>query len=145
MLLPLAVLFAGLAPAAISFAAGQAAFTVTLLILFNILAPEGWQIGLVRIEDVALGSAVSLAVGLLFWPRGAGAALGKALAEAYADSANYLAGAVRFGIGRCDAVARRPPRRPTRRCAPPRPRGASTTPSAATSPSAAPSRSRSPR
>jgi hypothetical protein len=109
LLLPPAVLFAGLAPAAISFAAGQAAFTLTLLILFNILAPEGWQIGLVRIEDIALGSAVSLAVGLLFWPRGAGAALGEALAEAYADSANYLAGAVRFGIGRCDAVVQPTP------------------------------------
>jgi hypothetical protein len=46
---------------------------------------------------------VSLAVGLLFWPRGAAAALGKALAEAYADSARYLAGAVQFGLGRCDA------------------------------------------
>ena len=64
LLLPFAILFAGLAPAAISFAAGQAAFTLTLLILFNILAPEGWQIGLVRIEDVAIGGAVSLAVGL---------------------------------------------------------------------------------
>ena len=105
LLLPPAVLLAGLAPAAISFAAGQAAFTLTLLILFNILAPEGWQIGLVRIEDVALGGAVSLAVGLLLWPRGAGAALGKALAEAYAESADYLAGAARFGIGRCDGVA----------------------------------------
>ena len=105
VLLPPAVLLAGLAPAAISFAAGQAAFTLALLILFNILAPEGWQIGLVRIEDVAIGGAVSLAVGLLFWPRGAGAALGKALAEAYADSAEYLASAARFGIGRCDAVA----------------------------------------
>src|SRR5262249_44361190 len=97
-LLPIAVLFAGVAPAAISFAAGQAAFSVTLLILFNILAPEGWKIGLVRIEDIAIGSAVSLAVGLLFWPRGAGAALGRALADAYTDSAAYLASAVRFGI-----------------------------------------------
>jgi uncharacterized membrane protein YccC len=104
-LLPLAVLFAGLAPAAIGFAAGQAAFTLTLLILFNILAPEGWKIGLVRIEDVALGGVVSLAVGLLFWPRGAGPALGRALAEAYADSARYLADAVRFGLGRCDSSA----------------------------------------
>jgi hypothetical protein len=43
-------------------------------------------------------------VGLLFWPRGAGAALGAALADAYADSASYLAAAVRFGIGRCDSV-----------------------------------------
>jgi Fusaric acid resistance protein-like len=102
-LLPIAVLLAGLAPAAISFAAGQAAFTLVLLILFNILAPAGWQIGLVRIEDVALGGGVSLLVGLFFWPRGAGAALGDALAEAYVDSAGYLSAAVLFGLGRCDA------------------------------------------
>jgi Fusaric acid resistance protein-like len=103
-LLPVAVLFGGLAPAAISFAAGQAGFSIVLLILFNIIAPEGWRIGIVRVEDVALGSAVSLAVGLLFWPRGAAAALGEALADAYAAGAQYLAGAVRFGIGRCDAA-----------------------------------------
>jgi uncharacterized membrane protein YccC len=103
LLLPPAILLAGLAPATISFAAGQAAFTVTLLILFNILAPAGWRIGLVRIEDVALGSALSLVVGLLFWPRGAGAALRTALAQAYSDSARYLAGAVEFGMGRCDS------------------------------------------
>jgi len=101
-LLPPAVLLAGLAPAAVSFAAGQAAFTLTLLILFNILQPEGWRVGLVRIEDVALGSAVSIVVGLLFWPRGAGAALGKALADAYAASAGYLARAVEYGMSRCE-------------------------------------------
>ena len=101
-LLPPAVLLAGLAPATVSFAAGQAAFTLTLLILFNILQPEGWGIGLVRIEDVALGCAVSLAVGLLFWPRGAAAALGQALATAYLDGAIYLARAVGFGMGHCD-------------------------------------------
>jgi hypothetical protein len=105
ILLPPAVLLAGLAPAAISFAAGQAAFTLVLLILFNLLAPEGWRIGLVRIEDVAVGGAVSFAVGLLFWPRGAAGALGRALAEAYADSASYLAASVRFGLGRCDSLA----------------------------------------
>jgi uncharacterized membrane protein YccC len=102
ILLPPAVLLAGLAPATISFAAGQAAFTVVLLILFNILAPEGWRIGLVRVEDVAIGFGISLGVGLLFWPRGAAAALGSALAEAYEDCARYLASAVRFGLGRCD-------------------------------------------
>ncbi len=100
--LPLAVLFAGVAPAAISFAAGQAAFTLTLVILFNIIQPAGWRIGLLRIEDIALGCAVSLMVGTLFWPRGAGAALRQALAEAYADSAGYLASAVNFGMLRCD-------------------------------------------
>ena len=102
-LLPLVVLLAGLAPAAFSFAAGQAAFTITLLVLFNILQPAGWRLGLVRIEDIALGSAVSLAVGLLFWPRGAAAALGAALADAYADSVRYLASAVEFGMSRCDS------------------------------------------
>jgi hypothetical protein len=103
VLLPLAVLLAGLAPAAVSFAAGQAAFTLTLLILYNLLAPAGWKVGLVRVEDVALGGAVSLAVGLMLWPRGAAAALGRALSAAYADSAGYLAGAVAYGMGRCDS------------------------------------------
>ena len=101
VLLPLAILLAGVAPTVISFAAGQAAFTITLLILFNIIAPTGWRVGLVRIEDVAIGGAVSLAVGILFWPRGAAAALRVALAEAYADSASYLDAAVRYGVSRC--------------------------------------------
>jgi uncharacterized membrane protein YccC len=104
ILLPFVILIAGLAPAAISFAAGQAAFTVTLLILFNILVPAGWKIGLLRIEDVAIGSAVSLAVGVLFWPRGAAAALGRSLSAAYADSAHYLADAVAYGVSRCDGA-----------------------------------------
>jgi uncharacterized membrane protein YccC len=101
-LLPVAVLFAGIAPAAISFTVGQAAFTVTLLILFNLIAPAGWQIGLVRLEDVALGCAVSVGVGLLFWPRGAAASLRRALADAYSESVGYLNAAVAFGMGRCD-------------------------------------------
>ncbi|HEY4704045.1 MAG TPA: FUSC family protein, partial [Streptosporangiaceae bacterium] len=82
ILLPIAVLIAGFAPAVISFAAGQASFTITLLILYNIIAPAGWKVGLVRVEDVAIGCAVSLVVGLLFWPRGAASALGTALSGA---------------------------------------------------------------
>jgi len=104
-LLPIAVLLAGIAPAAISFAAGQAAFTLTLVFLFNIIQPAGWQVGLLRVEDVAIGCAVSVAVGLLFWPRGARAALRRALADAYVDSADYLASAVDFGMLRCDPGA----------------------------------------
>jgi uncharacterized membrane protein YccC len=101
-LLPLAVFLAGVAPACISFAGGQAAFTLTVVILFNILQPTGWRIGLVRIEDVALGVGVSLVVGLLTWPRGAGSALRQALAQAYAASAGYLASTVRSGTSRGD-------------------------------------------
>ncbi|MHA6765320.1 FUSC family protein [Streptacidiphilus sp. PAMC 29251] len=103
-LLPLSIVFAGLAPAAISFAAGQAGFTATLLILFTIIDPAGWTIGLVRIEDIAIGVGVSVGVGALFWPRGAGAALGQATAEAIAESARYLRRAIEYGVTRCDAL-----------------------------------------
>ena len=108
-LLPLAVFLAGVAPACISFAGGQAAFTLTVVILFSIIQPTGWRVGLVRIEDVALGVGVSLVVGVLFWPRGAAAALRQALAQAYADGAGYLAGTVRFGMSRGDPGTPAPP------------------------------------
>jgi uncharacterized membrane protein YccC len=88
--LPVAVLLAAYAPRAISFAAGQAGFTVVLFILFNLIQPVGWKVGLVRVEDVAIGFAISLGVGLLFWPRGAGALLREDLATAYARSAEYV-------------------------------------------------------
>ena len=101
-LLPPAVFLAGVAPACISFAGGQAAFTLTVVILFSILQPAGWRVGLVRIEDVALGAGVSLVVGVLFWPRGAAPALRQALAQAYADGAGYLASTVRSGTSRGD-------------------------------------------
>jgi hypothetical protein len=97
--LPPAVLFAGLAPAAISFAAGQAGFTIVLLIVYGIIAPAGWTTGLVRVEDVAIGSAVSVVVGALFWPRGAGAQLGRALSDAYADAGRALRLAIEAGLG----------------------------------------------
>jgi hypothetical protein len=93
-ILPLAVLVSGIAPAMISFVAGQAAFTVTVVILFNIIEPVGWRVGLTRIEDVAIGCGVSIVVGLLFWPRGATAALGRALSDAFVASSGYLADAV---------------------------------------------------
>jgi uncharacterized membrane protein YccC len=95
LVLPLAVLLAAYAPRAISFAAGQAGFTITLLVLFNIIQPVGWRVGVVRAEDVALGFAVSLGVGLLFWPRGAAALLRSDLADALARGADYVAAAMR--------------------------------------------------
>lgn len=93
--LPIAVLFAAYAPRAISFAAGQAAFTVVLVVLFNLIQPVGWKVGLVRVEDVAIGFAISLGVGLLFWPRGARALLRQDLAEAYARGADYVVATAR--------------------------------------------------
>ncbi|WP_244216888.1 FUSC family protein [Streptomyces carpinensis] len=105
-LLPLAVLVAGIAPTAISFAAGQAAFTVMLVILFNIGQDPDWHIALLRLQDIAIGCGVSMLVGIFFWPRGAAAAVDRALAAAYAESAHYLAGAVEYAVGRC---GNRPP------------------------------------
>ena len=89
--LPVAVLIAAYAPRVISFAAGQAAFTVVLVVLFNLIQPVGWKVGLIRIEDVAIGFAVSLGVGLVFWPRGAATALRESIATAYSCAADYVA------------------------------------------------------
>jgi uncharacterized membrane protein YccC len=93
-LLPLAVLAAGAAASVFSFATGQAGFTVFVIILFNLLVPAGWKVGLVRVEDVVLGCVVSVVVGLLFWPRGATAAFGQALCDAYRTGSRALVTAV---------------------------------------------------
>jgi uncharacterized membrane protein YccC len=98
-LLPVAVLVAAFAPDAISFAAGQAAFTVVVIILFNIIAPAGWRLGVLRVEDVAIGCGAALVAGGLFWPRGAGQALGMALGDAYRSSADYLHQSVEYVTG----------------------------------------------
>jgi uncharacterized membrane protein YccC len=96
---PIAVFVASYAPGTAPFVVGQAAFTVTVAILFNLLAPVGWQVGVVRIEDVAIGCAVSVAVGILFWPRGVAAVVGDDLADAYRTGAAYLRQAVDWAAG----------------------------------------------
>jgi hypothetical protein len=95
VLLPFVVVVAAFVPAAISFAAGQAAFTVMVLVLFNIIDPVGWTVGLVRIEDILLGSLAGLVTGLLLWPRGASAQIRNALAQSYRVCAEALLAAIR--------------------------------------------------
>jgi uncharacterized membrane protein YccC len=97
--LPIAALVAAYAPGTAPFAVGQAAFTVFIVVLFNLLAPVGWKVGVVRIEDVGLGCAVSLLVGSLFWPRGVAAVVGDDLADAYRTGATYLRGALEWVSG----------------------------------------------
>jgi uncharacterized membrane protein YccC len=77
-------------------------------VLFNLIQPVGWRVGVVRIEDVAIGFAISLGVGLLFWPRGAGARLREDLAAAYGRSADYVVATARQLIegGDSDDAAR---------------------------------------
>jgi uncharacterized membrane protein YccC len=101
--LPFAVLLAAYAPA-ISFAAGQAAFTVVVLVLFNLIQPTGWKVGLVRVEDIAIGAAVSLLVGFLIWPRGASSILRGAIGAAYVEAARYLDAALAALLGDSDQV-----------------------------------------
>ncbi len=96
---PLAVLIAAYTPGTAPFAAGQAAFTVTIIVLFNVIVPAGWRVGLVRVEDVAIGCAVSLIVGVLFWPRGASSVVGDNLGDAFRAGADYLTGAVQWALG----------------------------------------------
>ncbi|MGZ4187802.1 MAG: FUSC family protein, partial [Solirubrobacteraceae bacterium] len=97
--LPIAVFVAAYAPGTAPFAVGQAAFTVTIAVLFNLLAPVGWKVGVIRIEDVAIGCAVSVAVGILFWPRGVTSVVGDDLADAYRTGALYLTQAVEWVSG----------------------------------------------
>lgn len=99
VVLPVVVFLAGYGPA-VSFIAAQAAFTTTVVVLFNLIQPAGWQVGLVRVEDVAVGCVVAVGVGLLFWPRGAARVLADSLATAY----RYRR---RAGPGQWSAVARR--------------------------------------
>jgi uncharacterized membrane protein YccC len=100
IVLPFAVLLASYAPMRISFLAGQAAFTVLLAVLFNIVQPTGWRVGLVRVEDVAIGCGVSLVVGVLLWPRGAAPVVSVDLADTYRSGVAYLSSAVHALIGR---------------------------------------------
>jgi len=97
--LPFALALAAYAPGTLPFAFGQAAFTVVVLVLFNLLAPAGWKVGLLRIEDVAIGCLVSLVVGVLFWPRGAAGVVGDDLADAFRRGAAYLTQAVDWALG----------------------------------------------
>jgi hypothetical protein len=96
--LPIAVLVAAYAPRGISFAAGQAGFTVVLFVLFNLIQPVGWSVGLVRVEDVAIGFAISLGVGVLFWPRGAASLLRDHLATAFGRGSEYVVATARESV-----------------------------------------------
>jgi hypothetical protein len=77
-----------------SFIAGQAMFTMMVLIIFNVIVPTGWSVGLIRVEDVVVGAMVGVVVSLLLWPRGASARVSKAIEAACAAGSAYLRAAV---------------------------------------------------
>jgi len=88
--LPIAIFVAAYAATAVGFAASQAAFTINLIVIFNLISPAGWQVGLVRIEDLAVGAAISVVVGVLLWPRGARRELARSVAGFYRAVIAYL-------------------------------------------------------
>ncbi len=59
-LLPLVVFVSTYAASAVGLMAGQAAFTVFAVVLFCILLPQQRPAGILRLEDIAIGGAVSL-------------------------------------------------------------------------------------
>jgi hypothetical protein len=75
---PCTVFIAAYLSNAVGFMAGQAGFTAFAVVLFCILTPLQKHVGIVRIEDIATGGAISLLVGFL---QRLGSALTGALAE----------------------------------------------------------------
>jgi uncharacterized membrane protein YccC len=104
LLVPITVFAATYLPRFVSFTVAQAVGALNLLIILSLTIPAGWRIGLLRIEDIAVGAAVGLGVSLLLWPRGATAAV-SALIDAACDvNGRYLRAAVlRVTRGRSDA------------------------------------------
>ena len=92
--LAIGMFLAGFATAALPLPVGQGAFSAAVLVLFALLAPGSPPIGLIRIEDVALGAVAGVVVGLLLWPRGAAAEIRRAMSEAYRSGAQLLDNAV---------------------------------------------------
>ena len=84
----------GLLAGSINVVWGQAGFTVLVSVLFNLVEPIGWEIGLIRIQDVAIGAAAGVVLGLAAWPRGAAGQLAQSLAEAIEACGDLVAATV---------------------------------------------------
>ena len=102
-MLPVSVCAAAYYTGQAPFAAGQAAFTVLVAVLYNLIVPVGWKVGVVRIEDVALGCAVSVVVGAPLWPRGVAGVVGDDLADAFRRGGSYLSESMDWILGRSPA------------------------------------------
>ena len=90
LLLPPVVFGSAYVPEIASFTAAQAAFTMMVLIIFNLVVPTGWEVGLIRVEDVVVGALVGVLVSVLMWPRGATASVTRAIDSARSIFVRYL-------------------------------------------------------
>jgi Fusaric acid resistance protein-like len=94
-LLPIGVFGSAYLPRLFSFAVAQGVTTLTTLIILDLMAPTGWQVGLLRIEEIVMGAGVGMVVSLLLWPRGAVAAMSAVISAALNANVPYLRAAVR--------------------------------------------------
>jgi uncharacterized membrane protein YccC len=92
--LPL-VTVGGLLAGSINVVWGQAGFTVLVSVLFNLVEPVGWEIGVIRVQTVVLGAAAGVVLGLAAWPRGAGGQLAQSLGDAIEACGDLVAATVR--------------------------------------------------
>jgi uncharacterized membrane protein YccC len=102
IILPVVILV-GIGIAPFGVIAAQAGFTAIVAILFNLVTPIGWEIGVIRLLDVAVGASVGLVIGLAVWPGGASKQLGNAVADALEHGGIYAAEALRVLLGKGSA------------------------------------------
>jgi uncharacterized membrane protein YccC len=99
IMLPVVVFAAFYLPTTVSFIAGQAFFTMVIVILFNLLKPAGWTVGLVRFEDVLVGAAIGLFIGVAIWPRGASSELSRVVGRLFSTGGGYARSTVGRVLG----------------------------------------------
>lgn len=96
MLLIVAAFLAGWTAVAWNFPIAQAAFSGFVLLLVAIVKwPPQLSTGEFRVVDVAIGSAIAVAVALVMWPSGAAGALNAAMKENILKTWTYLSDVLR--------------------------------------------------
>ena len=99
ILLPFATFLAAWVPGAVGLGGGQAAFTVFVVVLFNLAAPYGTQTAVLRVETVLTGIAVAVVAGFLFWPRGPVAGVGPIAGRLYRAAAGTIRAVAAESLG----------------------------------------------
>jgi uncharacterized membrane protein YccC len=97
VLLPFLVT-AAMAAGAFGVLWGQVGFTLLIVVLFDLCSPAEWTLGLIRLEDVAVGASAGLAIGVLAWPRGATRQVARSLADALEAGGRYVAAVARWRL-----------------------------------------------
>lgn len=77
-------------PGATTLLIGQASFTVFLIVLFGLLAPDEYATAKDRVIDVVLACSVTFIVSALMWPGGAAALVRSSLRLSASSAGEYL-------------------------------------------------------